>query len=187
MIENKYKKQIIKALLFSIVLIILLLIGFKNLKIKKIESENVKISLSKKERSNYPKTESLWAILEIKSIKINSYIYRGEDSLINHGILHHKESYFPGDGGTILLAASNTYLKELSNIKTNDEIKIKTLYGNYKYKVDKKEIKDNEELSSELKITNKKEELIIYTTLTDNTDNRFVVYASIVGENKWNT
>lgn len=186
-LKNKKLKQIIKVVLFSILSITLVIIVFKNFKVKKIEEQQVKINLNKSERTNYPKEETLWAKLEIKSLKIDSDIYRGNEKYLNYGILHHKESYFPSDNGTIVLVGNTTYLKDLSKIKPKEEIKINTLYGTYKYKVEKTEIKNKEKLENELEIKNNEEQLIIYTSYPDTPgykSDRFVVYARPVGDNK---
>ena len=189
-IKSKKIKQLIKILLFSIIslIVVIIVIKYNIKKIEKEEVENIKVELSKKPRETYPQTEAMWGELEIQSVKINANIYRGEsDELLNHGLLHHKESYFPSDGGTILIVGTNKYLKNLSNVKVKDQITVKTLYGTYKYKVEKTEIKNAQKLGSELTVTNKEEKLILYTTYPDipgYKSERFVVYASLVGDNK---
>lgn len=189
MIKQKRKKQLLKILLFSIVSIIIGIIIVKcNIKkVEKIQNQDIKIELSKQERTNYPETGAMWGIIDIPSVKINVNVYRGES--LEYGALHHKESYFPSDGGTILIVGTDKYFKNLPNIKNNDQITIKTLYGTYKYKVEKTEVKNATKLGNELKITSKEEKLILYTTYPDipgYKSDRFVVYASLVGDNKWN-
>lgn len=187
MIKQKRKKQLLKILLFSIVSIIIGIIIVKcNIKkVEKIQNQDIKIELSKQERTNYPETGAMWGIIDIPSVKINVNVYRGES--LEYGAQHHKESYFPSDGGTILIVGTDKYFKNLPNIKINDQITIKTLYGTYKYKVEKTEVKNATKLGNELKITSKEEKLILYTTYPDipgYKSDRFVVYASLVGDNK---
>ena len=187
-IKDKQKMQIIKTILFSIITVLLISAIIKtNIHIKNNDTEEVKISVEKEKRGSYPKTEMVWGTLEIPSLKIKSDIYRGSDELLKYGLLHHNESYFPSDGGTILIAGNNKYLKNLSEIKINDKITINTTYGSYKYKVEKTEIKNSKKLSAELEISSKEEKLIIYTTYPEikgYKSERFVVYASLVGDNK---
>ena len=186
-LTQKEKKQITKILLFSIISIIIVISIIKyNIKLEaKSQEQNIKIELSKAERGNYPEKDGIWGTIEIPSIKINTNLYKGNS--LENGALHHKESYFPSDGGTILIVGTDKYLKNLSDIQINDKITIKTMYGTYKYKVEQTEIKPAEKLSEELKITNKEEKLVLYTaysSTSEHKNNRFVVYASLVGDNK---
>lgn len=173
-------RKLLKIALFSIISVLIIMIIIKaNIKIKKYKTEEVKVNLETEERGSYPKTEGIWGTLEIQSLKINSNIYRGNDDYLKYGLLHHKESYFPTDGKTIVITGNNKYLKNLSEIKINDKITIKTVYGTYKYIVEKTEIKNAKKLSTELEI-NDKEELVIYTTYPEiegYKSDRFVVYA----------
>ena len=179
-LQNKNIKMIIKILIPVVISTILTVMGLRIINIKRLEEQQVKINIEKKERSNYPKTEGVWATLEIPSLKIKTNIYIGEEKLLNYGLLHHKESYFPGDKGTILIMGNNSYLKNVSKLKTKDEIIIKTVYGTYKYKVEKTRIKNAEEFSKSLEIKNNEESLILYTTYPETkgykTD-RLVIYA----------
>lgn len=179
-LQNKNIKMIIKILIPVVISTILTVMGLRIINVKRLEEQQVKINIEKKERSNYPKTEGVWATLEIPSLKIKTNIYMGEEKLLNYGLLHHKESYFPGDKGTILIMGNNSYLKNVSKLKIKDEIIIKTVYGTYKYKVEKTRIKNAEEFSKSLEIKNNEESLILYTTYPETkgykTD-RLVIYA----------
>ena len=182
------KKRIIKVLIFSFICILLMILAFKIFKIKKQEDENIMINIKKEYRTNYPKTETVWAKLEIPALKINADIYRGENkNLLKYGLLHHKQSYFPSEGGTILIAGNNTYLKNLSKIKPNEKIKLNTIYGSYKYIVERTEVKSISKLEEELSISKKEEKLILYAPYPDTPgykSDRFVVYANLEGDNK---
>lgn len=180
LVNNKYIKGIIKVLIPSFISVILIVLLIEKIDTKKTE-QNIKVSFKKSARSNYPKTETIWATLEIPSIKISTNVYRGEsDDFLNYGVIHHKESYFPSDGGTIVIAGNNTYLKNLSKVKANDKITLKTMYGTYTYKVEKTRIKNAEVFSNELEIKNNEEKLIIYAPYPETEgykSDRLVIYA----------
>lgn len=179
-LQNRIIKIIIKTLIPVVISVTLVIIGLRIINIKRLEEQQVKINIEKKERTNYPKSEGVWGILEIPSLKIKTNIYRGNETLLNYGLLHHKESYFPGDNGTILIMGNNEYLKNISKLKAKDEIVIKTVYGTFKYKVEKTRIKNADEFSKSIEIKNDEESLILYTTYPDTkgykTD-RLVIYA----------
>lgn len=139
--------------------------------------------------SEYPTYGTVWATIEIPSVNINLNVYRGEDlELLKYGAGHHAVSYFPGEGGTILIAAHNTegFFKTLPQVKKGDEITIKAIYGTYKYKVERTEVINAKTLGTNLDINDKKETLMLYTCYPVDTpgmkSDRFVVYASLVGE-----
>lgn len=168
-------KELIKILLFSLISILLIIVLIKiNFNNKSVSTKDVKINLDKGSRGNYPKTESLWGTLEIKSLKIKTNLYKGSDEFLKYGALHHNETYFPTDGKAILIGASNEYFKNLRNVKKNDSIELKTVYGTYKYKVYKIRIRKIEYLKKEIEEFDT-ETLILYTNL--NETERVVVYA----------
>ena len=179
-LQNDKIKMIIKVLIPTVVSLSLIIILSNKINITKVEEQQVRINLEKNKRTTYPKIEGVWATLEIPSLKIKTNIYKGEETLLNYGLLHHNESYFPGDNGTILIMGNNKYLKNLSKLKSKDEIIIKTIYGTYKYKVEKTRIKNAEELSNSLEIKNNEESLILYTTYPETKGykiDRLVIYA----------
>lgn len=185
---NKIKsKQLLKIISFGLVFTMLIIILLNDKKVKTTKEQDLLINLAKEPRTNYPKTETVWATLEIPSLKIDVDVFRGENnSFLNYGVLHHKESYFPTENRTILIAGNNTYLKSLSKIKTNEKIYLKTIYGKYKYIVEKTEIKNVDKLSKELEIKNE-EELVIYTPYPETEgykSDRFVVFAKPEGDSK---
>ena len=168
---NKLIKILIYSLISISLIIFLVKINFKN---KSVNIKNIKISLDKESRKNYPKTESSWGIIEIPSIKIKTNLYKGSDELLKYGALHHNETYFPTDGKVILIAASNKYFKNLDKVKKDDVITLNTIYGTYKYKVIKTRIRKIEYLKNEID-TFDSETLVLYTNL--NETERVVVYA----------
>ena len=181
LLKNKKIKQAIKILFSTIISTTLIFIIIGKINIKNKEEQNVKVNFKKDARANYPKTETIWATLEIPTLKINTNVYRGEsEDYLNYGVLHHKESYFPKDGGTIVIAGDNTYLKDLSKIKTNDKIILRTMYGTYTYKVEKTRIKSVDVFSNELEIVSDEEKLILYAPYPETEGykgDRLVVYA----------
>jgi LPXTG-site transpeptidase (sortase) family protein len=181
LINKKNAKNIIKTLIPTLISIILIIVLIPKVNIKDKENQNIKININKKERSNYPLTETVWATLEIPTLKIKANVYRGgKEEFLNYGLVHHKESYFPTDGGTIVIAGNNTYLKNLSKLKANDKITLKTLYGTYTYKVEKTRVKSADVLNNELEIKNNEEKLILYAPYPETEgykSDRLVVYA----------
>ena len=68
-LENNKIKMIIKILIPTIISVSLVILLLNKINIIKLVDQQVKINLDKKERSSYPKTEALWATLEIPSLK----------------------------------------------------------------------------------------------------------------------
>lgn len=163
--------KIAKVILFSLVIILLMtfIIKFN----KRINIKNIKLDLDKELRENYPKEDSVYGTIEIPSLKTKVKLYKGSDELLKYGALHHRETNFPGEGKPILISSSSKYIKNLDKLKENDEIYIKTVYGDYKYKVVKTRIRKQEKIEKDL--NQKSELLILYTDL--NETERIVVYA----------
>ena len=175
-IISKIKLEtIIKVLLFSSISIALMITLIKvNLSNKTINTEDIKINLDKGPRDNYPKTESLWGVIEIPSLKIKTNLYKGSEKLLKFGALHNNETYFPTDGKVILISASNKYFKNLDKVKKNDTITLNTIYGTYNYKAYKIRTRKIDYLKEEIKNIDT-ETLILYSNLNEN--ERIVVYA----------
>lgn len=166
---------IIRVLLFSLISIILMIVLIKiNFSNKNINTNNIKINLDKGPRDNYPKTESLWGVIEIPSLKIKTNLYKGSDELLKFGALHNSETYFPTDGKVILISASNKYFKDLDKVEKNSAITLNTIYGTYEYKVYKIRKRKTDYLKEEIKNIDT-ETLILYSNLNEN--ERIVVYA----------
>lgn len=160
-----------KVILFSLVIILLMtfIIKFN----KGINIKGVKLDINKDARENYPKEDSVYGTIEIPSLKTKVKLYKGSDELLKYGALHHKETHFPGEGRPVLISSSSKYIKNLDKLKENDEIYIKTVYGDYKYKVFKTRIRKQEKIEKDLSL--KEDILILYTDL--NETERIVVYA----------
>ena len=151
-----------------------------------IKFNNVEL---KKRLSDYPSYGSVFASISIPSVRINLDVYHGASlDFLKRGAGHHESSYFPGEGGTVLITANSNsgFFKHLPEIKKNAEIIITASYGVFKYKVDSTDIVDVSKLSKSIKIGDKNESLILYTYYPIGAPglkrDRFVVYASLVGE-----
>ena len=160
----------------------------------KIEKEeNIKITLTtieeKKRLSSYPYFGEIWATIEIPSVGIDLPVYHGDTlELIKYGAGHLAGSFFPGEGGFIVMDAHNTvgYFKELPNVNIGDNVIIKANYGTFTYSIYTTEIKEASILGQELTITDDEEILMLYTCYPTDTpgfkSKRFVAYAKLVGE-----
>ena len=151
--------------------------------------EEIKINKIKKRLVHYPLHGEKFGSVVIPSVNINLKLYQGETlEVLRYGAGHHAGSYFPGEGGTIIIAAHNDYgmFYNLPKVKVGDIVKINTVYGNYEYKVFKTEVANAKKLGDNLKIKTDEEEIMLYTCYPVNTpgfkSNRFVVYGKLVGE-----
>lgn len=152
------------------------------------ELKEVKINFATKNLESYPNYGTKYGTLTIPSLEINMPLYYGDTlSILRLGIGHSSGSYFPGEGGTILCMGHNKrgMLRELPNIKNDDEIIIDTTYGKYTYKVYDTKIVEQTQLEA-APIQREKEILMLYTCYPvnsiGNTKNRFFAYANLVKE-----
>lgn len=150
---------------------------------------DIKMDKIKKRLVEYPSYGDVFASIKIPSIKVDVNVYHGDAlRLLKYGAGHHAGTYFPGEGGTILIAGHNTsgQFEKLPNVKVGDEITIKTIYGSYKYTITDTAILEASAFNKNLSINDNKEQLILYTCYPVNTPGfktkRFIVYASLVGE-----
>lgn len=153
------------------------------------KKKDIKINVEKKTLSEYPSFGDIWAKLEIPSVDIKVNVYQGDTlDILKYGVGHHSGSFFPGEGGTILIAGHNSKkdFMDLTKTSEGDEIIIKAVYGTYTYKIYKTEVKKAKQLNEELRLTQDKELLMLYTCYPVDSpgykSNRFVVYASLEGE-----
>ena len=160
-------------------------IGYYN---EESETRDIKIDKIKKRLTNYPYYGEAFATLEIPSVDISVTVYHGEGlEVLKYGLGHHTGSYFPGEGGRIIIAGHNTWgqFYTLPNVKVGDKVIIKTSYGKYTYEITKTEIANAKLLGNNLKLTTDIENIMLYTcyplTPGYKTD-RFVVYGNLVGE-----
>ena len=201
---NKKKRNILKEITEQIVIsfffvsIIILIVHFNfsdkinnyvnivnmiSIEEKEITYPEVKFDNVSKKLKDYPLWGKEFAKLEISSINVNLPVYQGDTlDIMKYGIGHYSGSFFPGEGGSIILAGHNDrgFLYHLPEIKVNDKIVIKAVYGTFTYEVEKTKVIDA------IPFYNDKEILMLYTCYPVNTighkTQRFLVYAKKVGE-----
>lgn len=152
-------------------------------------NDNVKLDSIKKRLTVQPSWGTQFGRLIIPSISVDIPIYHGDDTpQLVDGAGHSPGTRFPGEGGSILLAAHNSkgLFYTLPQIQNGDRVKVETIYGNYEYEVYKTEIVDYRNKDA-VEIQNDEEILMLYTCYpVDNiwyVNERFVVYAKLVGDN----
>lgn len=131
-----------------------------------------------------PNVGDRYANLIISKIGVNAPIFFGDSNeIILNGVGHSMASYFPGEGGSVIMCEHN-YLNNfnrLQELEKGDIIEIKTGYGDFNYIVVDKQIVHETE-TYKLPITKEKEQLMIYTCHEmpeelGQTQYRMVVYA----------
>ena len=132
---------------------------------------------------NCPAYGENYATLKIPSVGIDLPIYYGtEMDLLKNGVGHEIDSYFPGEGGSIILMGHNynQLLAKLPEIQVDDTIQILTGYGDFEYKVYHSQIIKETE-TNKVPIQQQGEILMIYTCWPINNigraTERYVVYA----------
>lgn len=138
----------------------------------------------------YPNYGQKYATLKISSINLNLPLYFGDTlKILRYGVGHFAGSYFPGENGTIILAAHNNkgFFHELDKVKVGDIVVIEAEYGTFKYEVESYKVVKETDLSS-FPIQHEEEMLIMYTCYPINKrvvgrkTQRYVVYAKRIGE-----
>lgn len=137
---------------------------------------------------NYPIYGSKYATMKIESIGIELPVYYGANyTILKSGIAHDEKSYFPGEGGSVILAGHNfkDFLADLPEANIDDKIELETTYGNFIYKIyDTKIIKET--AVDQVPVQKEEEILMIYTCWPINNighaSERYVVYAKPVKE-----
>lgn len=126
---------------------------------------------------------SEYARIKIPSIDVDLPLYYGEAlNLLKLGIGQDSNSYFPGEGGTILLMGHNfkSFLARLPETRNGDKIEIETSYGTFEYTIYDSKIVHETDLGA-APIQQKEEMLIIYTCYPINNIGhayqRYLVYA----------
>ena len=110
-------------------------------------------------------------------------VFFGDSSdVLKKGIGQSSASSLPGEGKTTVLSGHNTGLfSNLFELKLNDVVDIETVYGNFKYKIEKIEtIKNTDTLKEDY-------DLVLYTCSPNKAlygNKRLVLYAKLV-ESKW--
>lgn len=158
--------------------------------VKETPQENKNVSSSYDENyfkngylKHYPSFGDKYATLKISKIGINAPVYFGAtDEILLKGVAHDSGSYFPGEGGTVIMCEHNymNNLRRLGELKNGDIIEVKTSYGDFYYKLYKSQTVLETE-TEKLPIQKDEEILMIYTCYPFNnkghTEYRYVIYA----------
>lgn len=194
-------KYIIVAFFFSIftIFIICLLFGSKiddglsilntlSLNLNYGDNNNVKFDKMQKHLITQPSWGTSFGRLKIPSISVDIPVYHGDDKpQLVDGAGHFAGSYFPGEGGSIILAAHNSHglFYTLPQIQIGDKVTVETIYGTFEYEVFKTDIADYRD-NDAFPIQHEEEILMMYTCYpVDNVwyvDDRFIAFAKLVGD-----
>lgn len=124
-----------------------------------------------------------YGTLKIPSINLELPIYYGKTmDLLKNGVGHDNSSYFPGEGGSIVMMGHNynRLLGKLPNVKVGDLIQVVTNYGEFSYTVYNAQVVEETE-TNKVPIQGNEEILMIYTCWPINNigyaTERYVVYA----------
>lgn len=124
-----------------------------------------------------------YATLKIPSIGVELPIYYGKTmDLLKNGVGHDNSSYFPGEGGSIVMMGHNynRLLGKLPDVKVGDSVQVVTNYGEFNYTIYKSQVVEETE-TNKVPIQAAQEILMIYTCWPINnigyTTQRYVVYA----------
>lgn len=137
---------------------------------------------------NYPTYGTKYATIKIPTINVDLPVYYGSTySILKSGIAHDESSYFPGEGGSVVMAGHNfkTFLASLPKAEIGDQIIVETTYGKFTYEIsDTKIVKET--ATNEVPVQKEKEILMLYTCWPINNighaSQRYVVYANLVNE-----
>ena len=137
---------------------------------------------------NYPTYGTKYATLKIDSIGVSLPVYYGANyTILKSGIAHDDTSYFPGQGGSVIMAGHNfkTFLANLPKAQVGENIILETTYGKFTYQIYETKIV-KETAVDEVPIQKEKEILMLYTCWPINNighaSERYVVYANLVSE-----
>jgi len=152
---------------------------------RKVSDKVTAFDSVKKRLINYPTYGSKYGVIKIPSINRELSLYYGDNlKILRYGVGHYAGSYFPGEGGSIVLAAHNNpgYFDVLPKIKKGDKITIEASYGTFVYEVDNYKVVKETDLDA-FPVQDEKELLILYTcypidpSIVGRRTQRFVVYA----------
>lgn len=153
------------------------------------ESQEIELEFDFTSRTlkDYPAYGTKWGTISLPSLGLSDIpVYHGDSlSIIKYAAGHYTGSYFPGEGGSIVICAHNSrqHFYKLPQSKVGDKIVIETDYGTFTYQVYKTKIIQDTD-SGSLPIQKDEEILMLYTCYPVGTighkDKRFVVYAKLV-------
>ena len=145
-------------------------------------SESVTFDSEKKRLSSIPSYGTKYGNIKIDKIDLKLPIYFGDNmEILSYGVGHYAGSYFPGEGGSIILAGHNDpgYFERILELVNDDKIVIETSYGTFDYSVYDTKVVNENDLSA-FPIQEDRELLILYTCYplgVGYKTERFVVYA----------
>lgn len=158
--------------------------------VEKTDREKTTYDLSSKSLINSPLYGQKYATLKIPEIGMSLPIYHGDTlDIMRYGVGHYSGSYFPGETGTILLAAHNDvgFFHEIDRLVKGSKITIEADYGTFEYEVDSYKVVKETDVDA-FEIQDKEEKLIMYTCypirhgVVGRRTERYVVYAHRVGD-----
>ena len=85
-------------------------INFMSIKADVVEEEDVKIEINEVEKklTHYPYYGEQYGNVKIESIGVDLPLFYGDSlEILKNGIGHSVESYFPGEGGTVIMCEHN--------------------------------------------------------------------------------
>ena len=165
-------------------------IRFLSINKSDVEVEEVKIELNEEEKklTHYPYYGDQYGTVKIESIGVDLPLFYGDSlDILKNGIGHTPESYFPGEGGSILCMGHNykTMLRNFSELEIGDIINVTTEYGEFNYRIYDMRIL-NETDTDQAPIQKEKEIFMIYTCYPFNNigyaTQRYMVYAELIKE-----
>ena len=152
------------------------------------KNETITYNKIEKKLDVLPNWGTIFGQIKIPSIGVDLPVYHGDDTIqLAAGVGHYAGSQFPGEGGTIILAAHNThkFFYNLPKIEKGALIDVETIYGNFQYEVYDTKIANYKDEDAFF-LQNEKEVLVLYTCYPLDTlwyvKDRFIVYAKLVGD-----
>ncbi|WP_053367316.1 class D sortase [Bacillus sp. FJAT-27245] len=133
------------------------------------------------EQSGKPDFGEVVGLLEIPAIKSELAIVEGTDpDDLKKGVGHYEGSYFPGEGGQIVLSGHrDTVFRRLGELKTGDILTIRMPKTHTHYEITATKIVDAEDRSI-ITLQKDREELILTTcypfSYVGNAPERYIIY-----------
>ena len=150
---------------------------------QKQENKETKLNLETKMLTDYPDYGTQYATIEIPSIDLDLPVYFGSTlDILKNGVGHDSGSYFPGEGGSIIMMGHNSsnVFRRFGELQLGDEITIKANYGEFKYHITDFQLISEKE-GEKLPIQKDKELLMVYTCYPfvniGHATQRYVVFA----------
>lgn len=133
-----------------------------------------------------PTPNAQYAKIICERIDLSAPLFYGDnDTVLQKGVGHYTGSALPGEGRPILISGHDgTYFAPIEFLKTGDQIKITTAYGEFIYEVIGTKIADSEDTKA-YDLAQEKEQLILYTCypfgqLLGDRSERFFVYCDLI-------